>query len=169
MGYYVRYLPDKKSHPNWKLQFVSYRKIHAATATAKKPKKECDIASDRSRALGFLPVMSLEEARARQRQLNHELRLLHLSERRLEIELREKHSRTVNGALFPELWAGLRPSEIDRLKDPENYLIKRSPGGPIYRVDPRRRKTMQYTSHAWRSFYLCRKDGEHRFTTLTDA
>lgn len=28
------------------------------------------------------------------------------------------------------MWAGLRPSEIDRLKQPENFMVKRVPNGP---------------------------------------
>jgi len=102
VGYYVRFLRVKKSSPRWKLQFVSYRKQDAANATSKRPKKECDVGPERWRDLGFRPTMSLEEARARQRQLNSSLRLRRQSDRHLEMELSRKRSNQINAATFPE-------------------------------------------------------------------
>lgn len=70
MGYYVRLLSWKKSAPNWKVQYVSYKKADSQDSNAKKPKKEWDVNPDRWRALGFHKSMTIEEARARAKQIN---------------------------------------------------------------------------------------------------
>ena len=70
MGHYVRALPGKKSLPQWKLQYVSYKSKDAQNSKAKKGKKEWDIDPDRWRVLGFHKHMTLEEAKTRAKQLN---------------------------------------------------------------------------------------------------
>lgn len=70
MGYYVKPLPWKKSVPNWKIQFVSYKKKHVSSSKAKKKSKTWDISPERWKSLGFYRMMSLEDARTRSKQLN---------------------------------------------------------------------------------------------------
>jgi hypothetical protein len=73
MGYYVKALLWKKSNPKWKVQFVSYRKDHFESlinSNAKKPRKTWDVSKERWRSLGFYKAMTLDEARARAKQLN---------------------------------------------------------------------------------------------------
>lgn len=73
MGYYVKALSWKKSEPKWKIQFVSYKKEHCQNinnSKAKFPRKTWDISKDRWKALGFYKAMTLEEAKARSKQLN---------------------------------------------------------------------------------------------------
>ena len=70
MSYYVRTLSWKKQPPHWKIQFISYQNEDTKSSSAKKPKKEWDIAKDRWRPLGFHPAMTFEDARCRVRQLN---------------------------------------------------------------------------------------------------
>ena len=47
MGYYVRSIPKKKSQPQWKVQFVSYKKKDTLNSRAQKPKREWDIKEPR--------------------------------------------------------------------------------------------------------------------------
>ena len=49
MGYYIKSLSWKKSSPNWKVQFVSYKKSDIKDSNAKKPRKEWDVNPDRWR------------------------------------------------------------------------------------------------------------------------
>jgi hypothetical protein len=75
MGYFIKFLPNKKSVPNWKVQFVSYKKIDTQNSKSKKPKREWDIPKSRWRSLGFYHLMSIDEARARAKQINAQLHL----------------------------------------------------------------------------------------------
>lgn len=75
MGYYARSLPSKKSAPQWKIQFVSFKKVDTVNSRSKKPKREWDIPRSRWQALGFNTFMSRDEAMARARQLNAALHL----------------------------------------------------------------------------------------------
>lgn len=70
MGYHIKFLPHKKSIPQWKVQFISFKKCDTQNSKAKKPKREWDIAKDRWLTLGFSQSMNLSEAKARARQLN---------------------------------------------------------------------------------------------------
>ncbi|OFZ13433.1 MAG: hypothetical protein A2Z20_08555 [Bdellovibrionales bacterium RBG_16_40_8] len=47
MGYHIKFLPHKKSIPQWKVQFISFKKSDTQGSKAKKPKREWDIAKDR--------------------------------------------------------------------------------------------------------------------------
>lgn len=70
MGYYVKFLRHRKSTPQWKVQFISFKKSDTKNSTAKKPKREWDIPKGRWPALGFSQTMTLEEAKCRSKQLN---------------------------------------------------------------------------------------------------
>lgn len=71
MGYFIKRLPFRKSSPHWKVQFVSYKKADIRPeCRAKKPKREWDIQRQRWQVLGFSTFMTIEEARARAKQLN---------------------------------------------------------------------------------------------------
>jgi hypothetical protein len=71
MGYFIKHLPLRKSAPNWKVQFVSYKKADLKPeCRAKKPKREWDIKRPRWQELGISTFMTIEEARARAKQLN---------------------------------------------------------------------------------------------------
>ncbi len=97
MGYYVRSIHDKKSVPNWKVQYVSTRLAdRRETSKAKNPKRTWDIPKQRWSPLGFNDALSIEEARARAKQLNSQI-LLKRQEERLkkfndeQITLKLKH------------------------------------------------------------------------------
>jgi len=92
MGYYVRLLPRKKSIPNWKVQFISYKGSG---------KMAWDIRKDRWRALGFHPSMEIADSRARSRQLNAQLRLTRQEERVRAIQIAENEFRVKNDAVLP--------------------------------------------------------------------
>ncbi len=89
MGYYVRLLSWKKSSPNWKVQYVSYKKADSENSNAKKPRKEWDVHPDRWRALGFHKTMTIEEARTRAKQINAQDFLKGQEERIKKIEEEE--------------------------------------------------------------------------------
>lgn len=107
MGYYVKALSWKKTEPKWKIQFVSYKKEHTRTlvsSRAKKPKKTLDIDKDRWKALGFCKTMTLEEARARSRQLNARV---HLKAQEERVKKEEDKKRLLN-----ERFASKLPEEF---------------------------------------------------------
>jgi hypothetical protein len=70
MGYYIRALSWKKKSPQWKVQFISYKSSDTQNLKAKKPQKTWDVSKARWRILGFLSPMTIEEAKARARQLS---------------------------------------------------------------------------------------------------
>ncbi len=53
MGYYVRALKNKQSLPNWKIQFLSYKKKDTVNSISKKPRREWDIPKKSGIALDF--------------------------------------------------------------------------------------------------------------------
>ncbi|TNF28846.1 MAG: site-specific integrase [Deltaproteobacteria bacterium] len=124
MGYYVRALPQKKSEPKWKVQYVSFKKKDTKGSTAKFPKKEWDISKDRWTALGFYKYMSVEEAKVRARQLNSQLDLKRQEERIIEIEKKnEKFQKRFDSYLpeefvaeFEKRFIRKRDSEVDKGK-----------------------------------------------------
>ena len=64
MGYFIKYLPLRKSSPAWKVQFVSYKKIDIkSNSCAQKPKREWDIPRPRWQSLGFnfLPYQLIKD------------------------------------------------------------------------------------------------------------
>lgn len=86
MGYYIRKLKTKNQNPRWKVQFISYKKQYTGQSNAKKPRKDWDISKRRWIALGFKDSMSLEQARARARQINAKIEMRRQEERRKQIE-----------------------------------------------------------------------------------
>ena len=67
MGYYIKFLPNKKSNPKWKVQYISWKQEDTKSSNAKKPKREWDISKDRWHSLGFVSSMNLNEAKSRAR------------------------------------------------------------------------------------------------------
>lgn len=104
MGYYVRVLKPKFKSPHWKLQFASHKKEHAADSKAKKPKKEWDIPKQRWYSLGFQTSMTIEQARARAKQLNAKLHMKRHEGRRLALEDQAAELQIRFSAAIPELY-----------------------------------------------------------------
>lgn len=101
MGYYVKFLPDKKSAPSWKVQFVSYKKEDTKDSKAKKPKHAWDVSKPRWPALGFHNAMTLEEARVRAKQLNAQLILKRQEEQIRKIEQIQAQTQRRYDAVLP--------------------------------------------------------------------
>ena len=166
MGYYVRELREKQSEPRWKLQFVSYRKEHNKGSKAIKPKREWDVDSRRARALGFHRDMTVREAKARQRQLNQQLRQKRWDERREEEEFVRKDFNLRHGYAFPK--ALLRDFEQQIIRGrcaSSNYRKSMVTGWTVAKrvivaVDPdpsnwRERAPLFYEYFAERSWSIC--------------
>lgn len=123
MGYYIRALPWKKKFPQWKVQFVSYKKSDAKESPAKKPKKEWDIPKDRWRALGFLNSFTVKEAKARVRQLNCALLIKQQEERLRQLQLEELQQQRRFNAFLPDEFKEEFEKRFLRIQDSET--IKR--------------------------------------------
>lgn len=103
MAYYVRHLLRKKSAPQWKVQYVSYKKSDQREGiSAEMPKRTWDIPKDRWRVLGFHHWMSLREAQARTRQLNAQLQLKRQEECLKKARERERDFRLRHEASLPD-------------------------------------------------------------------
>lgn len=101
MGFYIRSLNSKKSHPRWKLQFISYKKKDLTESNAKRPKKEWDLPKERWRTLGFHSHMRISDARARARQLNAQANIKRQEERIKKIAEAEYERKLQNQATLP--------------------------------------------------------------------
>lgn len=73
MGYQIKRLPQKKSAPQWKIQFVSYKKEHVKNFDTQNPRVTWDIPQERWKGLGFRSSMTFDQAKIRQLQLNAQL------------------------------------------------------------------------------------------------
>jgi hypothetical protein len=104
VGYYIKFLKTKKSSPNWKVQFVSYKNSDIENSKAKKPKREWDIPKNRWRALGFTDRLTILEARVRAKQLNSQIHL-----RKQEEHIRKTRERRAQSLLRYESFL---PSEF---------------------------------------------------------
>ena len=102
MGYYIRLLPNKRSSPCWKLQFISQKKEFTKGSTAKAPTRTWDIPKERWSELGFRSYMTVDQARLRQRQLNAQINLKRHEERRLGFEQKKHLLETKCVAFLPE-------------------------------------------------------------------
>jgi hypothetical protein len=111
MGYYVRALDSKRNHPRWKVQFVSHRKEHTRGSKALKPKRECDVPKERWKYLGFKFEMTLEQAKARQVQLNAKLKLKLLSGRRSIAEISRRSFELSTACAFSQVFV----KEIEKI------------------------------------------------------
>ena len=104
MGYYIKKLTEKRSSPHWKVQLISYKKIHCANSMAKKPKKEWDIPKFQWGDLGFNQHMTIEQARTRASQLNAIEKSKSFEERQqIYLRSRQQFERECR-AVFPELF-----------------------------------------------------------------
>jgi len=138
MGYYVRLLSRKKKAPNWKLQFVSARLAdRRETSVAKAPKRTWDISKDRWRSLGFHSAMTVEEARARSKQLNAQLHLKRQEERLRKIEGERITFRLRNDSVLPDEFV----AEFE-----ERFIRAR---GVFTEAQRKRRSKQRYTT--WRA------------------
>ena len=104
MGYYVKEVKNKQSHPRWKVQFVSHKKEHAASSNAKKPKKEWDIPKERWQSLGFLASMDIATAKCHARALNAKSKLKLDELRQLKILDARKTFELECTAIFPDVF-----------------------------------------------------------------
>lgn len=90
MGYYIRFLKNKKSSPNWKVQYISTRKKdRRPDSTAKISKTAWDVSKSRWSQLGFHESMFFEEAQVRARQLNSQLSIKRQEEKIRQIQERD--------------------------------------------------------------------------------
>ncbi len=96
MGYYVKPLPKRKSTPNWKIQYISWKKADTKASKAIKPKKETDIPRNRWSVLGFHKGLTFEEAKARAKQLNAQVSFKRQEEKKKEF-LYSKNKRPHKG------------------------------------------------------------------------
>lgn len=126
MSYYIRHLPWKKSHPQWKVQFVSYKKVDVTNSTAIKPKKEWDVPKERWKALGFHSTLTLEEARSRATQLNAQASLKRQEElvRKLELDRLNLSTRMLAG--LPSEFVAEFEDRFIRRHDSETLAGKRA-------------------------------------------
>src|SRR5258708_2470271 len=86
MGYQIKHLPKKKSKPNWKIQFVSYKKSNIKNFKTQNPRRTWDISQKKWAGLGFRASMTFEQAKERQRQLNAQLEIVHREEQQKRTE-----------------------------------------------------------------------------------
>lgn len=101
MGYHIKFLPFKKSNPQWKVQFISFKKCDTQKSKAKKPKREWDISKERWRSLGFSESMNLAEAKGRARQLNAQNQLKRQEEQLLKINEQQKQFQLRHDSVLP--------------------------------------------------------------------
>jgi hypothetical protein len=125
MGYYVRHLAWKKSAPQWKIQFLSYKKEDHPDSKALKPKKEWDVPKERWRALGFHSSLTLEEARVRARQINAQRYLKRQEERIRKHELDRNQLTLRATAAIPREFAAEFERRFVRHRDSETTNGKR--------------------------------------------
>jgi len=117
MGYFIKKLLLRKSLPAWKVQFISYKKEDTRQSTAQKPKREWDIKKRRWQSLGFHEFMTLDEARARAKQLNAQLDVKRQEERIRVFEKAQKHNRKRYDSMLPEEFVAEFESRFIRKRD----------------------------------------------------
>ncbi len=125
MGYYVRSLTWKKSHPQWKLQFISYRMEDCQKSGAKKRKKEWAITPERWRSIGFHSQMTFEDARCRASQLNAQTLLKGQEERIKKDTITTLKLRNQKAAKIPDEFASEFEHRFIRTRDSETESGKR--------------------------------------------
>jgi hypothetical protein len=119
MGYYIRALTWKKKSPRWKVQFISYKKEDAQDLKAKKPQKTWDVFKERWRVLGFLAPMTLEEAKARAKQLNSMAFIKKQEESLRRFQLEENQNHLQHKAFLPEEFVDEFEKRFLRVRDSE--------------------------------------------------
>lgn len=123
MGFYIRAMPLKKSKPKWKVQYVSYSKKDFNHS--KSTKKEWDIQNDRWRPLGFLNSMSINEAKARAKQLNALDQIRKQEERIQKLKMEEFKLHIENDAFLPKEFVYEFEKRFIRYRDSETENGKR--------------------------------------------
>lgn len=104
MGYHVKKVCHKNYKPNWKIQYISYKKEDAIDLTVRTPRKTWDIPKTEWQSLGFHPWMSFEEASSRKKQLNANRKKIQ-ERNKFHINLREKVlAQQTNNYCFPALF-----------------------------------------------------------------
>lgn len=101
MGYSIKSLPKKKSTPKWKVQFISFKKEDAPDSKAKMPRRAWDIPKNRWQTLGFNSFMTIEEAKARSKQLNAQLLIKRQEERLKKIEEEQSANQLKYDSVLP--------------------------------------------------------------------
>lgn len=119
MGYFIRALPWKKSSPQWKVQFISYKKEDIKDSTANKPKKEWDVDKQRWRSLGFHLLMTLDEAKVRARQLNAQRFLKEQEKRIQQRKLEDEQNAKRYDGVLPEEFVAEFEKRFVRVRDSE--------------------------------------------------
>lgn len=107
----------RKSAPQWKVQFVSYKKSDYENSKAKKPKREWDISKSRWSSLGFHAQMSILEARARAKQLNAQLHLRRQEAAIKRIEEEQRLFQQKNDSVLPSEFVAEFESRFVRKRD----------------------------------------------------
>jgi len=125
MGYYVRALLWKKSVPNWKLQFVSYKSSDVLNSNAQKLKKEWDVDPDRWCSLGIHKLMTIEEAKVRAKQLNAQDYLKGQKERIKKLEMQDAELRKRYDSVLPEEFVAEFENRFIKTRDSETIAGKR--------------------------------------------
>jgi hypothetical protein len=125
LGYYVKKLPNKKSLPHWKVQFISWRQEDTKTSKAKKPKREWDISKDRWHSLGFVKTMTFKEAKSRARQLNCQEKIKRQEEQIIKIIEVQKEFGLRHDAVFPSEFVAEFEERFIRKKDSQVEQQKR--------------------------------------------
>jgi len=130
MGYQVRPLPDKKSEPKWKLQYVSCKKAdRKPESKAKSNKTTWNVSKDRWRSLGFHKFMPIEDAKARAKQLNSQLEIKRQEEHLRNLEMKQREVCLKYNSFLPEEFV----QEFERL-----FVKKRN-----LKENTRKRKTQR--------------------------
>lgn len=94
MGYRIKALPNKKSHPKYKIQYRSY---------AGGERKDTDVKRKKWYEHGFNEDMTFEEAQERARQLNAQAKLKREQEARVKIDKRFEKEDNVKCAFLPPI------------------------------------------------------------------
>ncbi|MBI4404999.1 MAG: site-specific integrase [Deltaproteobacteria bacterium] len=126
MGYYIRHLPSKKTSPQWKVQFVSYRLSDQKGSHRPNPKREWDIPYERWQALGFHHLMVLSEARARAKQLNAQRYLRGQEERLRQMNIKKWEARKRYEAFLPSEFVAEFENRFIRKRDSQTEQGLRS-------------------------------------------
>lgn len=117
MGYYIKFLPHKKSSPQWKVQYLSFKKCDTESSKAKKPKREWDVSKSRWLSLGFYESMNLPEAKARARQLNAQVQLKRQEEQLQKISDRQNQFQLRHDSVLPSEFVAEFERVFIRTKD----------------------------------------------------
>ena len=129
MGYYIRFLKNKKSLPNWKVQYISTRKKdRRPDSTAKISKTAWDISKSRWSQLGFHEFMFFEEAQVRARQLNTQFAIKRQEEKIRQIQDKDNQLKLRFSATLPEEFVSEFEDKFVRARDilPESQKRNRN-------------------------------------------